>query len=251
MAAKYCYWSVATGAYGALFEQCVRTARAAGVFREFHVLTDRALAGCDCYDAMQCDKAHGLFKLHYLKVGMSRLLFDWFIWIDADTVFIRNPLDVLGPLGRSPVHVPLEVNLSGLTEDSNWKGVSLFALRDQFVQQGVMNEVYLSESAFWIVHRDAIDTLYEVALKFWHKAKENGLLVDVSAALGFAAQILCADPEKHLLGNAPQLWAGDYSGQLSAPGELESTWQWAHPLDQNNPVQVRPAMVHLCRSRKP
>ncbi len=46
MSAKYCYWSVATGEYGALMEECVRTARAAGVFKEFHVLTDRPLAGC-------------------------------------------------------------------------------------------------------------------------------------------------------------------------------------------------------------
>jgi len=116
MKSKYCYWSVCDGAYGAMMEHCVRTARNAGVFKEFHVLTDRPLEGCECYDACQLEKTHGLFKLHHLKVGMSRLSFDYFIWLDADTVFARNPFDLLGSLGKSPIHLPLELNLSALSE---------------------------------------------------------------------------------------------------------------------------------------
>lgn len=72
MKPRYCFWSVCDGPYGAMMEHCVRTARQAGVFKEFHVLADRPLEGCESYDAYQIDKAHGLFKLHYLKVGMSR-----------------------------------------------------------------------------------------------------------------------------------------------------------------------------------
>ena len=74
MKPKYCYWSVCDGIYGAMMEHCVDTARSAGVFKEFHVFTDRPLEGCECYDAYQFEKTSGLFKLHYLKVGMSRLL---------------------------------------------------------------------------------------------------------------------------------------------------------------------------------
>ena len=47
-----------------------------------------------------------------------------------------------------------------------------------------MNQVYLSQSACWIVRREAIETVYELALRFWNKAKEAGLVVDVSAAPG-------------------------------------------------------------------
>ncbi len=93
MKPSYCYWSVADGDYGALMERCVRSAREAGVFKEFHVLTDRPLEGCECYDAYQIEKENGLFKLHYLKAGMSRLNFDYFVWIDADTLFARNPVE--------------------------------------------------------------------------------------------------------------------------------------------------------------
>lgn len=249
MSAKYCYWSVATGAYGALMENCVRTARGAGVFKEFHVLTDRPLDGCECYDAYQCDKAQGLFKLHYLKVGMSRLNFDYFIWIDADTVFMRNPVDVLGVLGRSPIHVPLEANLSALEEDRQWKGTSCFKLRDFFRQSGIANQVYLSQSAFWIVHREAIDTVYELALKFWNEAKAAGMLLDVSAALGYAMQLLCGDPEAHLLTKCTDLWASDETGEFKHQPSDNAPWTWRGPLG-DQAVAIRPGIVHLPSAKR-
>jgi hypothetical protein len=45
----------------------LRFARASGVFKDFHVLTDRAIPDCNCYEAYQCDKSNGIFKLHYLR----------------------------------------------------------------------------------------------------------------------------------------------------------------------------------------
>ena len=248
MRPKFCYWSVATGNYGALMEHCVRSARRAGVFKEFHVLTDRPLEGCECYDAYECDLAHGLFKLHYLKVGMSRLNFDYFVWLDADTVFVRNPVDVLAPLGRSPIHVPLEVNLAPVAEDAEWKGTRVAALRDLMVQEGVVNEPWLGGSAFWIVHHDAIEGVYDLALGFWHRAKAAGWLVDVSAALSYALQMLCADPEQHRLDRHPGLWASDHAGASRTTGSNGEPWVWRHPLD-SRPLCVQPAIVHLPQAR--
>jgi len=243
MKPKDCYWSVATGAYGAMMENCVRTAREAGVFKEFHVLTDRPLAGCECYDAFQCDKSDGLFKLHYLKVGMSRLSFDYFVWLDADTVFLRNPLDLLGALSKSPIHVPLEVNLSQLAEDQTWNGNSVCRLQDELRAQGIANDPYLCGSAFWIVHHDAIDAVYDLALGFWHKAKEAGLTLDVSAALGFAMQILCADPEAHLMSRRHDLWLSDYGGHLADELPEQGAWLWRHPLGLET-AKMNPTIIH-------
>ena len=248
MRPRYCYWSVCDGTYGALMEHCVRTARQAGVFKEFHVLTDRPLAGCECYDCFQFDKANGLFKLHYLKAGMSRLNFDYFVWLDADTVFVRNPVDVLGALGRSPIHIPLEANLSALKEDTEWKGVSLHKLRELMQQQGIVNEIYLCQSAFWMVHHDAIEPVYDLALGFWHKAKEGGLVVDVSAALGYALQMFCADPEAHRLKNNRDLWASDEKGCFRETLPDGTPWIWQHPVGLD-PVEIRPAILHLPKSK--
>jgi hypothetical protein len=246
---KYCYWSVSDGAYGAMMENCVRTAREAGVFREFHVLTDRALEGCECYDAFQSEKTNGLFKLHYLKVGMSRLNFDYFVWLDADTVFVRNPIDLLGAMGKSPIHVPLELNVSALREDCVWNGVSTQRLGALMSEHGILNQIYLCSSAFWIVHHDAIDLVYDLALGFWHKAKEAGIVLDVAAALGFAMQILCADSEAHLLTVHPDIWASDDLGYFEACLPNGRAWPWRHPLAHNS-VTVSPAIIHTPRARK-
>lgn len=66
----------------------------------------------------------------------SRLPFDYFIWLDADTVFARNPVDILAPLGHSPIHVPLEVNLLAIS-DRERKGISCFKLRELFTEAGI------------------------------------------------------------------------------------------------------------------
>ncbi len=232
-----------------MMEYCVRTARAAGVFKEFHVLCDRPLEGCECYDAYKLEKTHGLFKLHYLKVGMSRLSFDFFVWLDADTVFARNPVDLLGPMGKSPIHVPLEANISALHEDCMWKGTPLGRLRELWRQEGVANQPYVSQSAFWIIHHDAIETVYDLAIGFWNKANHAGLAVDVSAALGYAMQMLCADPEAHLLMNHPDLWASDDAGDFRDSLPNGTAWRWRRPL-WTDTVEIRPSIIHLPTSKE-
>lgn len=246
MNAKYTYWSVATGEHGALMEACVRSARHAGVFKPFQALADRPLAGCECYDACACDKTDGLFKLHYLKTGMGRLNFDYFVWLDADTLFARNPRDVLGPLGRSPIHVPLELNLSAFSEDREWRGISCLRLRELFQREGLTRPVYLSQSAFWIVHHEAIEPVYDLALGFWHRAKEAGIKAGVNAALGYAMQILCADTEAHLLAKHPELWGSDEADRPDATPDNPGPRQWATPAGCSA-GSARPAIIHLGR----
>ena len=90
-----------------MMKRCVDSARNAGVFKEFHVFTDTPIEGCECYDCQSVAQTNGMYKLVYLKAGMSKLLFDHFVWIDADTLFRKNPWGVLSVLGKSPIHIPL------------------------------------------------------------------------------------------------------------------------------------------------
>lgn len=248
MKARYCYWSVCDGPYSEMMEHCVRSARACGVFKEFHVLSDRAVPDCDCYEAYQCDKANGLFKLHYLKIGMSRLRFDYFVWIDADSIFLGNPIDVLGLLRKSPIHVPLEKNLSKISEDTIWNGVSSRQFCKLVHAHGVQNDAYSAQSAFWIVHHDAIDTVYELSLRFWLAAKESGLILHVSAALGYAMQMLCADPEAHVAQNRTDIWDTDDEGVFTPEVTWDQPQTWRESSSDRRGV-VRPAILHIPRSK--
>lgn len=273
MSQPYCYWSVATGPYAALMERSVVSARRSGVFKEFHVLTDRPIEGCECYDAQTVEKTDGMFKLIYLKAGMSKLLFDYFIWVDADSFFVRNPRNVLECLGKSPIHVPLTTNLSALAEEKllrnghegspltpalsplRGEGETVSAARRtaeltarEFVElmtaAGVQNPVYLSASSFWIVRREAIDRVVELATHFRAFAKEKGFAADVAACLGYAMQMLCANPEAHRLKARPDLWASDDQNHFEGGMPENTAW----PLEDRftgEKQDVNPSIIHL------
>ena len=238
---KYCYWSVATGRYADLMERCVGSARANGVFADFHVLTDRPIAGCECYDAYEVEKESGLFQFYYLKLGMAKLSYEYFIWLDADSVFARNPLNILDCLGHAPMHVPLEFNLEEVREDNVWQGMSLHAAREGLKAEGVLNAPYFCENAFWVVHHDAIELVYDLAVGFHQRRKEAGAPLHIAAALGYAMQVLCGDPERHLLRHAPELWA---SGGEETETRKWRSRAWSGANDDAS-LFVRPAILHL------
>lgn len=217
-------------------ENCVRSAREAGVFREFHVLTDGPVEGCESYDCHMMDKAHGMFKLHYLKAGMSRLKFDYFVWLDADSRFLQAPLDIVGAIGVAPLHVPLERSLRQAAAAETWKGAARNTLKEWYEQEGVANEPFACGSAFWIIHHDAIETVYELAVVFWERARAAGIVFDVSAALGYAMQMLCGSPEAHLQANRPDLWLSDD----------ERRWErFVSPnLNRLEPSDKKPSIIH-------
>jgi len=244
---KYCYWSVARGAAErAALERCVNTARQAGVFKEFHVLTDAPIDGCECYDAQNLDAEHGLRQLIYLKAGMAKLLFDHFVWVEPSTVFASNPSDVIGALSRAPLHVPLEVEISKVEPLKEVRGITAEQYRATMTKCGALNPVYLSGSAFWIVQHDAIDVVCDWAMQAWHKAKEMGPTLDVSFALGYAMQMLCGNPARHTVAARPDLWAADYKGQFSEtlPGAV--SWEF-EDLTGTERFSVNPAIVWLAR----
>ncbi len=284
--ATCCYWSVATGPYVDMMERCLASARRSGVAEEFHVLSDRLIEGCRCYDAHRVERADGLFKLIYLKAGMWKLLFDYFVWIDADTWFARNPGNVLGCLGRSPIHVPLTTSLSALADPKPMPGsvrtlvappqaaapgsvssqtAGLPPAADHcpaggptearcrpttadyaalMVAAGVYNPVYLSGSSFWVVRRDAIDRVVELATHFRAFAAQRGYAADVSACLGYAMQMLCANPEAHRVRAWPNLWASDEQGRFRGEAPERGPWTLEDRLT-GEALSVDPSIVHL------
>ena len=244
---KFCYWSVATGPYAAWMERCAASARAAGVFKEFHVLADREIPGCECYDAMEVELADGMFKFIYLKAAISKLHFDHYVWVDADTVFTRNPDQLLATLGKGPIHVPLAGRVEELPENTWLRGLSPVRFQEVMKKAGVYNEVYASRSAFWIVKRAAVDVVCELAQHYYAVAKTAGVTPHGDAALSYAMQMLCGEPQAHLTSLRPDLWWSDEVGTFQ--GLSTSSWNPREPLAAR--TQPPPsALVHLPAQRR-
>ncbi len=249
MAAKYCYWSVATGPYAAWMERCAASARAAGVNKEFHVMADREIPGCECYDAMDLDPRDGMFKLIYLKAAISKLHFDHYVWVDADTVFTRNPDLLLAALGKGPIHVPLGERVDHMPEGASLRGLSPGHHNELMRKAGVYNEVYATRSAFWIVKRSAVDVVCELAQHHYAITKTAGETPHGDTALGYAMQMLCGDPQAHLANRRPDLWWSDETGDFAAPDPLADGWDPRAPsATRTRPAP--PALVHLPARRR-
>ena len=243
MKPRYCFWSLASGTEKVAMAFCVESARKVGVFKDFHVFTDSEIPGCECYEAVDSDQPHPLAPVIYLKTGISKLMVDYFVWISPQTVFLNTPYDILGTLGAAPVHLPLEIEAAKLDSSKMVSsGISVADWERVMCKFGVLNPPFTNGSAFWIVSRDVIDLVYELAFEVWLKSKEMGLSVGLSLSMGFATQMLCANPWKHTILSRPDLWAPDYFDSLSSPIQSDS---WVELPDVTNTIRfkVRPAML--------
>jgi hypothetical protein len=70
----------------------------------------------------------------------------------------------------------------------------------------------------------------------------------MDAALGYVRQLLCSNPEAHLLAKHPEVWAGDEAGRFETGESHGEAWPWRHP-GQADSIQVSPALMHVPRCK--
>lgn len=209
MKPQYCYWSVATGVYSELMDECVKSARKVGNFKEFHILADKDIPNAECYDWMGIDHTDGMFKLAYLKSAISRLNFEYYVWVDADTIFNSNPDQILATLGRSPVHFPLFDCPDDSERIIKIRNISVENYQKTMRTAGLLCRARICRSAFWVVKRSAIDVLCELAQHYYAVAKTQGVIPHGDCALSFAMQMLCGDLDAHSMVLRRDLWWSD------------------------------------------
>jgi len=74
---RYCYWSVVDGDYALMAQAVVRSARRLGVFKDFHIWTDKPIEEAICHDAGKFEKWGCLFKLVFLRDAVQKLNYDY------------------------------------------------------------------------------------------------------------------------------------------------------------------------------
>ncbi len=250
MIARYCFWSVVDGEYAEMMKTTIRSARQWGVFHEFHAWTDRPIPEAICHQLGKFDKRGWLFKLVYLRESVSKLNYDYFVWLDADTYFVRNPGNVLRVLAHSPVHVVFESDVchpGNLRQD--WWGCPSHALADLMRQRGVRSRsIFNTNGGFWIVHHDVIETFCNLTYDFWQFCKGCGFALVDEPLLSYAAHMLCGNPYIHNLRNAPDLWASDWTGCFGERLPDGKPWCFVDYFTGEK-LEVNPAIVHAMRSK--
>ncbi len=250
MSASYCYWSVVDGEYTAMAEAAIRSARTVGIFKDFHVWADRPVKDAISHKAGGFDKWGCLFKLIFLRDMVQKLRYDYFVWFDTDTYFVRNPGDILRVLQRSPLHISLESDLcSPSCRRQEWWDCPNSVLVELMRQKGVLGKsVFNVNGGFFVVHREAVETVYRLANDFWHFCHKRGFDFNDEPLLAYVMQMLCGDRHLHTLRKTSDLWASDWTGVFSDRLPDGKPW-WFLDYFTEEPIPVNPAIVHAMRSK--
>ena len=242
----YCYWSVADGEFALMAETMIASARKAGVTAEFHIWSDREIAGAVVHPVRGFKKEHYLFKLEFLRDHVATLPHDYFVWLDADCYFVRDPGNILRVLGGAPMHASLESDLCGPDHSrTSWRGCPLPIMAHLMRAGGVRGKsIFNVNGGFWIVHRDAIEKVCELAFRFWEIGREYGYLFTEEAPLAYAAQMLCRNPDAHQLRRWTDVWATDWQGVLGKRLPADRPWIFRDYFTLEE-LKVNPAIVHL------
>ena len=250
MKPSFCYWSVVFGPHTPMMAAAIYSARKAGVREDFHIWSDHPLAGAGFHPLGAFDRRHFLFKFAFLQKAVETLPYDYFVWLDGDTVFVRNPADLLGLMQGSPVHASLESDVCRPeNRRPDWWGCPLPMFAALMRSQGVRSrEIYNVNAGFWIVHRDVAETFRSLAMEFWQHCRNRGFTFTEEAPLAYATHLLCGDPHRHLLRTASSVWASDWTGHFLNRLPDGNPWNFEDYLTGEQ-FAVNPAIVHAMRSK--
>ncbi len=250
MNGTYCYWTVVDGDYSIMMKSVIESARRVGVFKDFHIWSDRPVEDAICHEVKDLDKSHYLFKFHYLRNEAKKLNYDYFIWLDADTWFVRNPGNPLRLLHGSPVHSSLESDACDpKNERTEWWDCSLKNYATLMRFKGVRSKsIFNVNGGFWIVHHDAIDAFYDLAMDFWQFCKDAGYVFTDEPPLAYATHMLCGNPYLHTLKVTSDVWASDWTGNYNNVFPDGKPWVFVDYFNFEERL-VNPAIVHALRCK--
>jgi len=248
---RFCYWTVADGLYADMATSTIRSARIAGVTEDFHVWSNRTIPGAVSHPAGDFDKWGCLFKLTVLRDAVQSLDYDYYIWFDTDTYFIRNPGNILGALHESPLHIALECNvLSPLNQRWGWWGCSISKYAEMMRAMGVKSDdLYNVNGGLFIVRRDAVESVFDLAMKFYTFCIDQSHRFVDEPLLAYAMHMLCPDLRKHTLRATSDLWATDWKGVFQDRIPSGEPWPFTD-FFTGEQFPVNPAIVHAMRSKK-
>lgn len=253
---RFCYWTVATGdSHSKMAETMIHTARSHGVEEDFHVWSDKEVAGSILHKclASEVETKHYLFKFIFLRDKVSKLDYDYFIFLDTDNVFVRKPENILSIMGNSPVFVCMENEVtSSKVKRDHWWGCPTKFFPELLRKYGVTSEkIYNTNAGFWIVKKDYIEEVCTLALDFWKKCQEVHQLSTFTEepALAFVGHMLSKeDVENQTLQKTAHIWASDWTGNYRDKMPDGNPWFFVDYLSAEK-IEVNPCIVHAMRSK--
>lgn len=246
---ELCFWSVGDNDFAWMLQGLVASFRKAGMQEDFIAFSDRPIAGARTEIVKEFDKKAHLFKFTFLK-KLLKEDYRAFIFLDADTLFVRRPPDLLPLLKDSPVHAFFECDctIPGILRQS-WWGCPLEKYVELMRDSGVTSEkVYNVNAGLFMVEKNAIETVCSLAEDFWNYSLSCGYAFTEEPPLAYALHMLSQNPEFHLIKNHFDIWASDWTAQFKDKLPEGKPWMFKDWL-QGDEFIINPAIVHALKSK--
>lgn len=247
---RYCYWTVATGDYAEMVKATIKSARAVGVTEDFHIWSDRPIMAGISHEVGKFRGEGWLFKLTFLRDAVRKLNYDYVIWFDTDTYFVRNPGNVLRYMHGSPIHIALECDIlapGNIRKD--WWGCPSGTFAKMMWNMGVRSRrIYNVNGGLVIVHQKAIETVFNLAMDFYKYGLECSYRFVDEQLWSYAMHMLCAETSVHTLEQTSDLWASDWTGVFVDRLPTGELWQLTNYFTGDQTL-ANPAIVHAMRSK--
>lgn len=251
---KFCYWSISWGDYDYMCQSLVNSALQAGVKEEFITFTEKPINNCINYKldkSIELDQLQ-FFKFEYLKKQMKKFDYDYFIFIDSDHFFLRNPnIEIEEIMKESPWHSFLEspINLPK-TKRTDWWGIPNNILHLIMKQNGVESqELRNTNGGFWICNKYFIDNASRLAYEFHNNLKKYGYTVPEEVSIGYLSHLMSPINSDRFAERFTNYWASDWTGVFKDVLPKDIYWESISYMTYEK-IIVKPAIVHAMRSKK-
>lgn len=249
---KFCYWTVADKDHGLMAKTMVKSARDCGVTEDFHIWTDcPEIQGAITHPCGMFEKTLYMFKFNFLKDYVSKLDYDYYVFLDADNYFVKNPGDLSYLMQDQKVFIQMENEItSPKVKRGDWWGCPVNEYKSLFEETGLISDkIYNTNAGFWIVDHNYIDEFYNIGVNFFFYAKDKGyhqLTEEVSLAfLGHCMQY----PEDRTLDKTSWLWASDWTGYWKNSLPTHTDWIFEDYMTGEK-TNVKSCIIHLMRSKE-
>lgn len=251
---KLVIWTYADGDCVWMANGLARSLKEQKIPSEFHVWSPNDVPEADyCHfyrvPAGSAERRYFTFKFDILREA-AKIEADYFLFLDADTICLRDPGDLLRCMGGDPVHAFLE---AGLEDDRRrkWWEVSCGEMADAMRECGLEGACYGVNAGAFIIAREAVGKFVDLAEAFrTHLHGKTGVWVTEEPALAFAAAKMAREASLHQDIHWHDLWGVDWTGEFKGRLPDGKPWKWRNYLRENKVSTINPAIVHAMRSKE-
>lgn len=250
---KFCYWTISWGDYDYMAQSLISSAKEIGVEEDFYAFTEKPVSNCFNFrlnSNIENDQLQ-FFKFKYLKEEMSKLNYEYFIFIDSDHYFVRKPeLSIDEIMMGSPWHSFLESSINTpKTKRSDWWEIPNRNFEIIMRKNGVFStEIRNTNGGFWICHKDFIDTACDLAYSFHEELKRYNYLVPEEVSIAYLSHLFSPRIQDRFAERFINYWSTDWTGYFKDRLPVDEEWVNKSYMTYED-LKVKPAIVHAMRSK--